>query len=124
MDSDSHSAILATSERACITAPAGCGKTELIARAVGHRIKGRQLILTHTHAGVKALRDRLRKLGVPGVYYHVDTIAGWLLRYALAFPGLSGLKTFHPQADEWDKVYEGASQLLQISTIRRHPRLE
>lgn len=119
MDSDSHSALFATSERACLTAPAGCGKTELIARAVGHRLKGRQLVLTHTHAGVKALRDRLRKLGVPAVYYHVDTIAGWSLRYALAFPGLSGLESFHPQPEEWGKVYEGAFRLLQVSTIKK-----
>jgi AAA domain len=119
MESDSHSAILATSERACLTAPAGCGKTELIARAVGQRVKGRQLVLTHTHAGVKALRDRLRKLGVPTGYYHVDTIAGWSLRYALAFPGLSGLESFHPQAEEWHKVYAGAARLLQVSTIKK-----
>lgn len=119
MDSDTHSALLATSERVCLTAPAGCGKTELIARAVGHRVKGRQLVLTHTHAGVKALRDRLRKLGVPAIYYHVDTIAGWSLRYALAFPGLSGLGSFHPQAEEWGKVYEGAFRLLQVSAIKK-----
>ena len=119
MDSDSQSALLATSERACLTAPAGCGKTELIARAVGHRVKGRQLVLTHTHAGVKALRDRLRKLGVPSTYYYVDTIAGWSLKYALAFPSLSGVETFHPQMEEWGKVYEGALRLLQISSIKR-----
>lgn len=119
MDSDSHSELLASSERVCLTAPAGCGKTELIARAVGHRVKGRQLVLTHTHAGVKALRDRLRKLGVPAVYYHVDTIAGWSLRYALAFPSLSGLETFHPQSGEWGKVYESVSRLMQVSTIKK-----
>jgi len=119
MDSDSHSALLAASERASLTAPAGCGKTELIARAVGCRAKGRQLILTHTHAGVKALRDRLRRLGVPTGYYYIDTIAGWSLRYSLAFPKLSGLETFNPQSGEWGKVYEGVSRLMQVSTIKK-----
>ena len=38
-------------DRGLVVAPAGCGKTHLIAEAVGHA-KGKQLVLTHTHAGV------------------------------------------------------------------------
>jgi len=42
-----------------IIAPAGYGKTEEIADAVNF-CSGKQLILTHTRAGVAALRDRMR----------------------------------------------------------------
>ena len=40
---------LAKSKRSLVVAPAGCGKTRLIADAV-RQGEGRQLILTHTHA--------------------------------------------------------------------------
>ena len=54
----------AASDRACVVAAAGCGKTRLIADAVKVLEGTRQLILTHTHAGVNALRYKLRAVGV------------------------------------------------------------
>lgn len=49
----------ANSRRAAVVAAAGCGKTNLIAQAVAAHSGGRELILTHTHAGVHAIRARL-----------------------------------------------------------------
>lgn len=47
----------ARAQRAVVVAPPGCGKTELIARAVGCcPSDSKQLVLTHTHAGVDAIR--------------------------------------------------------------------
>ena len=43
-----------------VVAPAGFGKTHLIADAV-KLSAGRQLILTHTHSGVDALKKKLKK---------------------------------------------------------------
>ena len=55
-------------ERGTVTAPAGCGKTQLIAHALaGHRGNKPILVLTHTNAGVAALRGRLDRAGVPGL---------------------------------------------------------
>ena len=52
-------------ERGTVTAPAGCGKTQLIAHALaGHRGNKPILVLTHTNAGVAALRGRLDRAGV------------------------------------------------------------
>ena len=59
-----------------VEAPAGCGKTEAIVRTVGGYCADPQLVLTHTHAGVDALRQRFRDRRVPAARYHVDTIAG------------------------------------------------
>ena len=52
-------------DRGSITAPAGCGKTHLIAEAL-QRHEGEKpiLVLTHTNAGVAALRSRMDKAGV------------------------------------------------------------
>ena len=48
-------------QNAAIIAPAGHGKTEMIADLVEHSHK-RQLLLTHTNAGVDAITNRLRAI--------------------------------------------------------------
>ena len=106
---------LAHSSNAAIVLPAGAGKTELIAQAVGiaGEAKGRQLLLTHTHAGVHALRARLNRLGVRPQSYRLTTIAGWALGWATHYPSISGIKTAQPTSrKEWEAVYEGAVRVL------------
>jgi hypothetical protein len=64
--------------RGTVTAPAGCGKTHLIADALTrHENTKPILILTHTNAGVVALRGRLDRLRVPPKAYRLLTIDGW-----------------------------------------------
>lgn len=112
-----ESTLLSTA-RGSIVAPAGCGKTELIARAVGGAEGGGTLVLTHTHAGVKAIRDRMTRLGVDRRRARVETIAGWCLRYGCAYPGAARLASVEPVKQEWDSVYEGAVRLLQTRAVQ------
>lgn len=78
-------------ERGSITAPAGCGKTQLIAETlIAHRQSKPILVLTHTNAGVAALRARLRRAGVPNSAYRVSTIDGFSMRLIAKFPARSG----------------------------------
>jgi len=114
-ETDAHT--LATSEQAFVVAPAGCGKTELIAKAVLVS-PGRSLVLTHTHAGVSALRERLGRYGVLHDRVEVQTIAGWALKYASAFPALSGLTNTRPSGTSWPAVYEAALSLLERKAVR------
>lgn len=75
-----------------MTAPAGCGKTQLIADALGQHTDIRPvLVLTHTNAGVTALRARLQRGGVPGLAYRVSTIDGFAMRLAGKFPVRTGI---------------------------------
>ncbi len=104
-------------EPVCVTAAAGCGKTETIVRAVA-LAEGKQLILTHTNAGVAALRSRLRKNGVSESKYRVETIASWLLKYVSAYSSMSGLLNPRPQGDDWKKVYHAAQALFGYRFIR------
>lgn len=102
---------------AAVVAPAGHGKTEIIANvaAVGRRA----LILTHTHAGVHAIRSRLKRLGIPHAQVAVDTIAGWCMRYAHAFPGVAQPPDGMPQTGEqWNQLYRGAAWALRVQAIR------
>jgi DNA helicase-2/ATP-dependent DNA helicase PcrA len=108
---------LATSNSSVsVTAAAGCGKTEAIAQAVAIA-DGKHLVLTHTNAGVAALRSRLRKYSVSESKYRVETIASWLLKYAIAYPSMSGFENPHPQGTDWNEVYPAAQNLLSFSFI-------
>ncbi|MDO9527959.1 MAG: AAA family ATPase [Syntrophales bacterium] len=104
-------------ERGSIIAAAGCGKTEQIARATKFAV-GRRLIMTHTHAGVDALRMRLKKYGVPNIKFRVDTIAGWCLWYSTSYPKRSGLVNLNPRTNaEWNSVYESAIRLIESGAV-------
>ena len=80
-------------DRGAVTAPAGCGKTHLIAEALTRHCSGKPiLVLTHTNAGVVALRGRLDRAGVPAKAYRLSTIDGWAMRLISTFPMRSAHK--------------------------------
>jgi len=113
---------LLCSTRGVVVAPAGCGKTHLIAQAVASQSQGRQLILTHTHSGVAALRKRLFELGASSSLFHLTTIASWCLLYSRSFPVTSGIKTGKPRTQvEWESIYAGTIQVLNDPSIARVP---
>ena len=99
-----------------IVAPAGCGKTEEIANA-GAYSHERRLILTHTLAGVDAIRRRLIEKGVKRDRHDVTTIASWALRFASAFPQRSSLIATNPADTDWPSVYAAATRLLKGAYI-------
>jgi hypothetical protein len=104
-------AALAAERRAYVVAAAGCGKTELIADAAG-LTPGRSLVLTHTHAGVGALRARLDKKHVPRDLCSVETLTGFALRFAASYPVTSGWLGGHPSNDDWPAVQQAATRWL------------
>jgi AAA domain len=101
-----------------VIAPAGYGKTHLIALAVKAATK-RQLILTHTFSGVNSIKTKMTALGVPSSKYQIDTIASWSLRLCLAYPKTSGWEVEHPASKQWNKLYECCSVLLEKQFVRR-----
>ena len=102
-----------------VVAPAGYGKTYLIAESTA-RSTGRQLILTHTYAGVNALRRKMRALGVSDRLHRIDTIASWVLRLSLSYSGTSGWTDERPEDNErWNALYDASARLLDHGFIRR-----
>jgi hypothetical protein len=78
-------------DRGTVTAPAGCGKTHLIANALSRHAGSKPiLVLTHTNAGVAALRGRLERARVPSSAYRLATIDGWAMRLLTLFPKRAG----------------------------------
>lgn len=73
-----------------VVAPAGCGKTQLIADSLSTPQNLPALVLTHTTAGVAALRNRLKSAGIPSSQYRLNTIAGWSLSMIAMFPERAG----------------------------------
>lgn len=109
-------------DRGLVTAPAGCGKTELIARAIA-RHKGSKpiLVLTHTNAGVAALRGRLNRAAISAKNYRLATIDGWAMRIISTFPKRSGhspglLELAQPKND-YPTIRSAAAALLLSGSI-------
>ncbi|KZK93366.1 Viral (Superfamily 1) RNA helicase [Pseudovibrio sp. Ad5] len=71
-------------DKSLLIAPAGHGKTHTIAECLKHT-NGRQLILTHTHAGVASLKAKFRNADIPSMRYNIETISGFLQRYVIAY---------------------------------------
>lgn len=76
---------LLTLDKALIQAAAGCGKTYTIVESLRHITEGRALILTHTHAGVKSIKDKANLLGIKPNVYYVTTIHSFAKQYLQAF---------------------------------------
>lgn len=108
----------------CIQAPAGCGKTHLIADSLLRNPHQKPiLVLTHTNAGVAALRQRLEKMQVPRKNYKLATIDGWAMRMVGMFPecsliDLEALKLNAPWND-YPAIRQAALTLLQGQHIAR-----
>jgi len=96
-----------------VTAPAGYGKTYLIAAAVKASVESRpQLILTHTYAGVDSIRKKMQDMDVPSAKYNVDTIASWSLRFCLNYPSTTNWNNTAPTNKEWAQLYVACGTLL------------
>ena len=106
-----------------ISAPAGCGKTHLIASALQRHAGSKPiLILTHTNAGVAALRARLKDIGVEQRTYRITTIDGWAMRLIGTFPERSGhalgtLDLKNPAVD-YPAIRQGTLNILNGDHVR------
>jgi superfamily I DNA/RNA helicase len=108
---------LLTIEKGSVTAPAGCGKTQLIADALCRHAKPKPvLVLTHTNAGVAALRGRLDRAGAVPSRYRLSTLDGFAMRLIKTFPARSGhnpdiLQLARPASD-YPAIRDAALNLL------------
>ena len=107
--------------RGLVVAPAGCGKTHLITETLQQKQSKPYLVLTHTTAGVAALKQRLKRFGVPSNNFVVSTIDGWALRVANMFPSSCSIqatvqnpRVFYPELRVKVTNYISAGHLAEI----------
>lgn len=104
--------------RGCIQAPAGCGKTHLIADSLKRTVCEKPiLVLTHTNAAVAALRQRLDENKVPRSNYRLTTIDSWVIKMVRMFPMRSSanpsiLELLDPATD-YPAIKKAALSLLK-----------
>lgn len=102
--------------------PAGTGKTHLLSAAVTvAAMEGkRSLVLTHTNAGVSAIRKRLKEFEAASSMVRVETLTSWALRIVRSYPNIAGVSDsaiFDPQRS--DEYVEGATRALGNSSIKK-----
>lgn len=115
-----HEELLALEHKntAALIAPAGHGKTELVVDMV-ETFTGKQLVLTHTNAGVDAIEKRLAKRKISPNKFTVLTIAAFCMKWGYAYhhtakinPNLSPIKK-SDRSKYYAQIYPGAVNLFQ-----------
>lgn len=104
-----------------VAMPAGTGKTEIIAALARLAADEQQrvLILTHTHAGVDALRRRAATMGVPASSVRIDTIASWSHLLVRRYPYLAEITAAaEPDWSDSARYYEGAQRVAASSVLQ------
>lgn len=89
--------------KSLLVAPAGYGKTYTLAECVKYTPdEDVQLILTHTHAGIASLKEKIKQQKIPSSKYHLETITGFAQKYVNAFycgadsPAQENSKVYYP----------------------------
>jgi len=98
-----------------VEAPAGCGKTHLLTDGLTrHGQEKPILLLTHTNAGVAALRKRLTHARVDPKRYRLGTIDGWAMRLISSFPLRAGHNPaiLSAQRPDYSAIRDAAVRLL------------
>lgn len=107
---------LTTIARGSITAPAGFGKTQVIASTIAANPEQRFLVLTHTNAGVRSLHNRIKATGAHRSA-RIETISGLALRLARAFP--TGSDWNEDTGIDHPAALDAANTILQRPTVLR-----
>lgn len=71
-------------DKTYLIAPAGYGKTHTIVECLKYT-NGRQLILTHTHAGIASIREKIKTSNIPNHAFALETISGFIQKFVLAY---------------------------------------
>jgi len=102
-------------EKSLLIAPAGYGKTYTISQCLKYT-KGLHLILTHTHAGVASLKEKIKNNGISSDKYRVETIHSFAQKYVKAFYTGSNIPKQESQ-EYFPFIIKQATELIKISPI-------
>ncbi|MGN1273821.1 MAG: UvrD-helicase domain-containing protein [Thermoguttaceae bacterium] len=106
-------ALIQSKHNAAIVAPAGHGKTEMIAELVD-KLPNKKLVLTHTNAGVSALIQRFNKKNISREKYNLSTISSFCMKWCEAYPKTGEIDSTIGFTDKrfYSIQYKGASRIF------------
>lgn len=100
-----------------LIAPAGYGKTYTIAKCLEFT-KGKQLILTHTHAGVASIKEKINSIvSVSASSYNIETISSFAQRYVINLYNRDEI----PQQNDHNYhswIIEKATELFDLNNVK------
>lgn len=109
-----------TKEKSMLIAPAGFGKTHTISECLKNtQNTGKQLILTHTHAGIASIKEKIKQEKIPNSNFEIETITSFAQKYVLAFytgtdlPDQENSKAYYPF------IIKTANLLFKLKPIRQ-----
>lgn len=102
-----------------LIAPAGYGKTHTIVECLNHtKDVGKQLILTHTHAGVASIKEKIKKGKISSSSYNVETITSFAQRYVMSFYTGTDIPEQSDSKKYYSFIIEKATALFRLNPIK------
>ncbi|UDQ98885.1 UvrD-helicase domain-containing protein [Lentisphaerota bacterium WC36G] len=120
MDLDYQSFV--TGDKKLLIAPAGYGKTHTIVECLNHT-KGKQLILTHTHAGVSAIKAKIRKEKISNNKFHLETISSFAQKYVHAFYTGNEMPNQDDNKNYFPFIIKEAMELFKLGLVKNTIKL-
>lgn len=107
-------------DKTLLIAPAGYGKTYILAKCITHTPDNeKQLILTHTHAGVASIKEKIKKFDISISKYHIETITGFSQKYVLAYYCQNDIPEIEDSAKYYPFIIKKAEELFQLESVKR-----
>lgn len=106
-------------DKSLLIAPAGYGKTYSLAECLNFtKDNEKQLILTHTHAGIASIKEKIKRFEINNSKYHIETITGFAQRYVIAY---SCSEQIPPQEDPkyYPFIISKAAELFHFNSVKR-----
>ena len=97
--------------------PAGYGKTHTISECLKYTT-GKQLVLTHTHAGVASLKEKVKKSGITSSKYLIETIDSFAQKYVNAFYCENDIPEQDDTKNYFPFIIRKAANLVKIKPIK------
>lgn len=106
--------------KSMIIAPAGYGKTHTIVDCLErYQFEDKKiLILTHTHAGIASIKDKITERSIPSKIYEITTICSFALNLTLSFVPESSLPDDSDMKEKFRVAQSLALRLLMAKPIQ------
>lgn len=109
-----------TKEKSLLISPAGFGKTHSLAECIIRAPEDKkQLILTHTHAGIASIKEKVNKSNITSSKYHIETITGFAQKYTLAFYCGNDIPLQEDSQKYYPFIIEKATDLFRTKSVQK-----